>query len=57
MTITEHENLQRGDIVISQFNSQSYVITATDKINGHTAVRTANVSNPQEWDKFTKNHT
>lgn len=53
MTKEEMENLQRGDLVRHRaIYSDIYVVTANygDRI---TAVRSVDITSPQEWDKIT----
>jgi hypothetical protein len=53
MTKDEFKNLRYGDIVRSQAGGESYIVTAN--YGGRvTAVRTADLTNPIEWELVQK---
>ena len=53
MTKEEFANLQPGDIVRAQASGLSYVVIENFG-NRVTAIRTADLTNPVEWDLVTK---
>jgi len=53
MTGEEFENLQAGDIVRGKFSAESYIVTANFK-GRVTAVRTVDLTNPEEWELIQK---
>ena len=53
MTREEFERLREGDIVRSKLSGDSYVVTANCR-GRVTAVRTADLTNPDEWEVVPK---
>lgn len=53
MTDDELQNLQPGDLIRGKVDGEAYVVTAN--YGSHvTAVRTADLTNPIEWDIIQK---
>jgi hypothetical protein len=54
MTEGEFKNLREGDIVQSKASGKAYIVTENFH-NRVTAIRTVDITNPDEWDLIVKN--
>jgi len=57
MTLQEWQSVRRGDILVSEYNGLSFVVTCVEYDNmgqpeGFVIVRSCTVYNPAEWRLF-----